>query len=872
MRAAFRWFALAVLASGTGLISVAHARGGGGCLAAGTLVDTPLGQVPIERLQVGDAVVGRDAAGQPVQATVRAVTVVKPGEFFLLEAGGRVLRATAEHPVQTAPGTWTRADHLAAHATLYTADGPTVLDRVVRQPAAAPAYNLIVSPGGTFFAGGFLVHNKGCFLPDTPVTLADGTTRAISALVPGDIVLAFDSNDAVVPATVRMVLTHEVDGYLVARTETRELHVTREHPFYVGSGVFKTAEALRVGDRIVVYDGHALAAETLVALESVSARVRVYNLQTDEPHTFFASGAAVHNKGGGCFAAGTQILTPEGPRPIESIHLGDRVVAVAADGRRQTAAVRGIYLNQTRTVTIHTDHGDLRTTDEHPLGLAAGGFVPAGELPLGARLATWDGRALVPASLRSREWSAATEPVYTLSVGAPHTFVADGFVAHNKGGGGGFHGGGHGGGSGGNADPGMVLIVFGIIVAVAIVSKLSKSSSGAAGDDGEELDFCFSRGQIKGKLEKTRKLLAFISKVDDAWAASRLEGHTERVFRQLQECWEARAYDPMKDLLMPDLYAEHVAQLQGLRQTHEVNRIENLHVEAVDIVHVNYTQKPDHRAFTALITASARDYYVDDRDQSFLRGDDAPARFQEFWTFHWYNEGWRLREIEQTKESNVLTEENLFEQFTDVGLAQIYGGTEGRTGPAGPSLPAAEGIKSERTTRLLNFLVQTDRIWDREVMLGAVRRVYLNVLLAWQDGRPEAFAALDIEPELAEHLRSVNCANRAGDRRVEYRNLCVRKVEIVHVNNRDDRRLDEFTALVRAHAQIIITRRDRVEYRDPDVRPIEDFWTFGRAESRWVLREILPKADGASVLRKENVDEGSSPEMLEWFYSKPRAN
>jgi hypothetical protein len=106
---------------------------------------------------------------------------------------------------------------------------------------------------------------------------------------------------------------------------------------------------------------------------------------------------------------------------------------------------------------------------------------------------------------------------------------------------------------------------------------------------------------------------------------------------------------------------------------------------------------------------------------------------------------------------------------------------------------------------------------------------------------------------------------------VEYRNLCVRKVELVHVNNRDDRKLDEFTALVSAHAQIIVTRAGRVEYRDPDVRPLQDYWTFGRADSRWVLREILPPADGVNVLQKENVDEGSSPEMLEWFYSKPRA-
>ena len=178
MHAALRWIALAALAGCAGLEPVAWARGGGGCLAAGTRVATPAGAVPVERLQIGDTVLSRDAAGRPVQAVVRAVYAVQPEEFFALQAGGRVLRVTAEHPVQTAPGTWTRADCLAVNSPLGTADGPAALDRVTRQPATSPAYNLLVSPGGTFFAEGFLVHNKGCFLPDTPVTLADGSTRA----------------------------------------------------------------------------------------------------------------------------------------------------------------------------------------------------------------------------------------------------------------------------------------------------------------------------------------------------------------------------------------------------------------------------------------------------------------------------------------------------------------------------------------------------------------------------------------------------------------------------------------------------------------------------------------------------------------------
>jgi predicted lipid-binding transport protein (Tim44 family) len=666
------------------------------------------------------------------------------------------------------------------------------------------------------------------------------------------------------------VLVHEVDRYLVVRTETRELHVTEEHPFYVGAGVFKTAEALHAGDRIFVYDGRGLAPATLLALERVSAHVRVYNLQTDEPHTFFANGAAVHNKGGGCFAAGTRVLTPEGPRAIETLHLGDTVLAITPDGRCQSTTVDGIYLNFAPLVTLHTDHGDLHTTDEHPLGLAAGGFSQVRALPVGAQLAIWDGHAVAAGKLVSCERGVANVPVYTLSVDAPHTFLADGFIAHNKGGGG-FHGGGfHSssrGSGGGNGNPAGVFVVIGIIMVIIVISKISERAKSS-----EDLDYCFTRKQIAGKLAKTQKLLAFISKVDDAWTERRLQELAEKVFRQLEQCWQAREYAPMEPLLMPDLYAEHVAQLQGLCQTHEVNRIEQLQVETVDIMHVNYTEKPDHRSFTALVTASARDYYVDDRNQSFLRGDKAPARFQEFWTFHWYNGGWRLREIEQTRESNVLAEENLFEQFTDVGLAQIYDETAGQASPVGPDRPADVDAKAQRIERLLNFLVQTDRAWDRETMLGTVRRVYLNVMLAWQDGRPEAFAGLDLSPELAQHLRDVNAANQRNDCRVEYRNLCVRKVELIHVNNQDDRRLDEFTALVSAHAQIIITRAGRVEYHDPDVRPLQDYWTFGRAEARWVLREILPRADGTNILKQENVDEGSSPEMLEWFYSKPRAS
>jgi predicted lipid-binding transport protein (Tim44 family) len=841
------------------------ARGGGGCLERGTLVDTPAGPVPVEQLRVGDTVWGL-VGGQRVRATVQTVYAIEPESYVELVAGGVTLRVTPEHPVQVAPGVFVRADRLRAGATeLFAGESPVALatTRLVR--ATEPAYNLLVSPGGVFFANGFAVHNKGCFLPDTPVTMADGSRRAISAVHEGDAVLAFESDGTIVRTVVREVFTHEVESFLVLRTEQVELRVTDEHPFYVGDGTFKTAETLHAGDTVFAYDGTALVPQRVLALERVQADVTVYNLQTDAPHTFLANGVAVHNKGGGCFAAGTLIATPQGPRAIETLALGDTVLAPAADGSLVPTVVEGVYLNFTPVLTLRTDRGVLRTTAEHPLLDADGGGFRAAEMfAVGARLARLNDSARV----LGVERGTTIAPVYTLSVGAPHTFLADGFVVHNKGGGG-FSGGGgyHGGGGGGTAPPSLILIIA-IVVIVAVCLSRRKELRQA---DDDELDYCFDRSAIDGKALKTRELLKFISKVDAQWAPKALETMARDVFTKLQSCWSARDYGPMEPLLMHDLYQEHCAQLNGLRETHEINAIDALEITAVDIVDVRYTDKKDQRTFTALISAQARDYYVDDRTQEFLRGDDNPASFQEFWTFQLVEGGFRLREIEQSKESDVLTTENLFEQFTDTGRDQVYGKTAGTSGPAGPSLPTAVQDKDQKIERLLNFLVQTDKIWNRDDMLATARRTYLNILLGWQDGSATAFAGAQLTPALAEQLRTVNESNQRNNWHVEYRNLCVRKAEIVHVDNRDDRTLDRFTARIGAHAQVVISQGGRDVRHDENVRAWVEFWTFARDDRRWVLTEILPDAAGDSIITRENVDQGSSAQMLEWYYSKTRA-
>ena len=158
-----------------------------------------------------------------------------------------------------------------------------VVESVKRIPAKELAYNLLVSPGGTFLANGIVVHNKGCFLPETLVRRADGSEVAIASVQPHDRVLAFTLTGEAVIARVRSVLTHEVDRYKVVTTGSLTVRVTAEHPFYVGNGTFKTLESLKVGDHIFAFDGRGLVAEPIESIAEVRKKVVVYNLQTDAP-------------------------------------------------------------------------------------------------------------------------------------------------------------------------------------------------------------------------------------------------------------------------------------------------------------------------------------------------------------------------------------------------------------------------------------------------------------------------------------------------------------------------------------------------------------------------------------------------------------
>jgi len=864
------------------------ARGGGGCLDEQTPVLTPSGPVPIERLRAGDTVLAPRGTGELVPARVEGLVVVEPAEFVAIDLGDRVVRATAEHPFEVAPGTFRMAGHLAAGQTVRAWDGRAVVDRpiraVTREAATRHAYNLLVR-GGVYIAAGVVVHNKGCFLPDTLILRADGRETSISAVRAGDEVLAFEPDGRIRAAAVRELLTHDVDEHFVVTTERTVLAVTGEHPFYVGDGTFKTLESLHVGDRVFAYDGSALAPQAILGMQRVPGRVTVYNLRTDWPHTYFAGRVAVHNKGGGgggCFPAGVQIAGPAGARPIETLRVGDAVFAVDESGAVTTARVDALHRTDNALVEVQTDRGVLTTTAEHPLRLAAGGYRPAGDLAPGDAVLVMgrgDGsQQLEAATVQAVRVTGRRAAVYNLTVDGPHTFVADGFVVHNKGGGGGFRSSGSSGGfrsssSGGFRSSGggrcgamnwlfcpfVIVIVFIGAIVNWVKTKFARQRHGghydALSGAGEELDFIFSPPQVVPRVIKTERLLHFLAQQDPSVAPDALKRRAEQVFLSLQKWWQERNYEPMRGMILPDLWADHAAQLKAMRRTHEINVIDGVKIHRMELVHVRYTRDIEQREFTALITAVARDYYVDDRTRNFLRGDRSAAQFQEFWTFQWHAGDWKLREIEQTRESDALKDENFAEGMGGESLAAADDALAAAGAAAGADEPFDIERKDTRVDALLRQLARGDKLWDRNRLKDRVRRVFLNTLLARQANDEGAVKGDDLWPEMAQALRADVRQRKAEGLVVEYRNLCVRKIEVVLVRNYKDNRRDEFTARVTAHAQQVAWRNGQVAGQEPYVTAFTEYWTFGRLDGEWKLREVLPPAAGDKHVTAPNVDE-----------------
>ena len=566
--------------------------------------------------------------------------------------------------------------------------------------------------------------------------------------------------------------------------------------------------------------------------------------------------------GGGCFAAGTPVATTAGDVRIEALREGDVVLAYA-DDRLMQVRVAATYRKRDRLLTLVTPKGKLVTTAEHPL-LTRYGFTEAGKLRRGDELGFLEEGRLVWTRVK-RIGHGGEADVYNLEVAPPHTFIAAGFVVHNKGGGGYHSRSSRYGRSGGPMDTVQLL---GFLLMGAVVMGLRAKERLTGGGSGSAM---FPPSAVAPRAAETAGIMKSLG--DPSLDPDRLAGEVKSIFLKMQAAWQARNYSPLKDSICPELFASHSAKVESMRARGEINMMDEVTVGGVDFVHIRYTADEESRSFTALITASARDYTLD--ASGALTGGSRELRsFQEFWTFRLFNGAWAPARIDQTSEDYILGAPNLPAQpyppgttaaaaAVAIGAAAAAAAVPERPVPDAGSLPPARAA-----VRPQEPAIPKEDLWDRQKMEIAATLAFLDVYGAWEKGSADGVDRNSVFPETLHRLKRLIEAREAEGFKFEFKDLYARKAEVVltEQGKRTRSGLDEFTARISASARRALLHGGKPVHRDAGPEPFTEYWVFARETGGdWKFRDILPrmKQEGGDSCQ---ADVAPTPVQLEWYW------
>lgn len=259
-----------------------------------------------------------------------------------------------------------------------------------------------------------------CFLAGTPILMADGSLKPIEDVKVGDALIAFDEKTKTFKEDkVLKFFVHHTNKYLLINDY---LKVTANHPVY-HDGKWTEIGKLKIGDHILNAKG---ASEPIVSIKKIKEKVMVYNLEVNPYHTYVAGGIVAHNKP--CLLAGTPILMSDGSlKPIEQVKVGDAVMAFdEKTGSFKEDKVSEFFQHDADKYLIINDN--FRVTPNH-LVYSKGKWVEIGSLKIGDKLFNSEGKS---DSITSMKEISQKVTVYNLEVNPYHTYVAGGFVVHNK--------------------------------------------------------------------------------------------------------------------------------------------------------------------------------------------------------------------------------------------------------------------------------------------------------------------------------------------------------------------------------------------------------------------------------------------------------
>ena len=202
-------------------------------------------------------------------------------------------------------------------------------------------YSLDVEDIDTYFQSNILVHNipPKCFVEGTPITMGDGTTKAIELVEVGDEIhnYDFDSKEIKVGKVLSIETPTHADIVEISFNDKKTRN-TFDHPYWVvgkGWSSYKPqwtekrydieTKQLEVGDKCLELQNEKLVEIEITDLQEDINPVQTYSLEVETHHNYFANDVLVHNKF--CFLPEQVINMGEGNyKRIDEIELGESVL------------------------------------------------------------------------------------------------------------------------------------------------------------------------------------------------------------------------------------------------------------------------------------------------------------------------------------------------------------------------------------------------------------------------------------------------------------------------------------------------------------------------------------------------------------------
>lgn len=212
-----------------------------------------------------------------------------------LEIGGTTTGGTSARVVTTVNG------NLNSGVTIGSTElKNTTLNRLCSDDKGHVVFCPAGGTGGT--GGGTGSTYASCFIADTMVTLADGTSKKIQDVQIGDVLKGDVTNNTVLAFHQPLLGDDKLYSF-----NGGEYFVTAEHPFLTTKGwksidpsktkkenIGITVTPLHIGDTLVTDKG--LVKLTTIDSKNAAKTTQLYNFILDGDHTYYADGYLVHNK------------------------------------------------------------------------------------------------------------------------------------------------------------------------------------------------------------------------------------------------------------------------------------------------------------------------------------------------------------------------------------------------------------------------------------------------------------------------------------------------------------------------------------------------------------------------------------------------